>query len=230
MFHFKQFSVADDNCTQKVGTDSVLLGAWAPLPLEGIILDVGTGCGILALQAAQRTKCEIVGIDIHKPSVTQASFNFQNSPWTTRLKALNIAIQDFKPEYLFDAIISNPPYFSQSLKSPFAHRNTARHDDALSLTDFFLHASRLLKSDGGCFICLPSKGLNRAILEAAAQGFFLYTIVNVSAKEQHRPYLVMLAFFKQPASVKIETLSIRDEQGSFTKAYCTLTRDFYLNF
>lgn len=229
MFHFKKFSVTDDNCTQKVGTDSVLLGAWAPLPDEGLILDVGTGCGVLALQAAQRTRCEIIGIDIHEPSVHQAAENFQKSPWAARLSALKFALQDYRPDFLFDAIISNPPYFSRSLKSPYAHRNTARHDKELPLQDFFYYAARLLKPNGACFFCLPSAVAYRAGL-AASHGFFLREVVYVSARTQLRPYLVLLALHRTSGPVRSESLAIKDEQGNFSEAYRSLTRDFYLYF
>lgn len=229
MFHFKQFSVADNNSTQKVGTDSVLLGAWAPLPEEGMILDVGTGCGILALQAAQRTRCHIVGIDIHEPSVLQAAENFQRSPWAARLRALKIAMQDYKPDTPFDAIISNPPYFSRSLKSPYAHRNTARHDEDLPLQDFFRHAARLLKPNGVCFLCLPSAKAYRASI-AASFGFFLREVVYVSARPQLRPYLELLALHRTSGPMRSEILAITDEQGIFSEAYRSLTRDFYLYF
>ncbi|MGC8864294.1 MAG: tRNA1(Val) (adenine(37)-N6)-methyltransferase [Bacteroidales bacterium] len=222
--------MTDDSSTQKVGTDSVLLGAWAPLPEEGLILDVGTGCGILALQAAQRTRCEIVGIDIHGPSVHQALANFQNSPWSHRLSALKIAMQDYQPESPFDAILCNPPYFSQSLKSPYAYRNTARHDEELPLHEFFLHGTRLLKPDGECFLCLQASELNRAMLESAYHGFFLQGVVNVSSREQLRPYLVLLAFRRKPGPIRSGSLIIKDKQGNYTEAYRTLTRDFYLYF
>lgn len=230
MFRFKQFCVADERSTQKVCTDSVLLGAWAPLPNEGRILDVGTGCGVLALQCAQRTACQIVGIDIHEPSVQQARENFRNSPWAERLEAICISFQEYRPDVVFDAIISNPPYFSNSLKSPKALRNSARHDNELPLNDFFYHSARLLSPRGTVSLCLPVAEYERALTLAAAHGFFLRSVLHVKGRENSDPYLVMYSFGSMAGTLASDKLSIRDREGNYTKAYRLLTQGFYLNF
>ncbi len=230
MFRFKQFYVADERSTQKVCTDSVLLGAWAPLPNEGRILDVGTGCGILALQCAQRTASMIVGIDIHEPSVQQARENFRNSPWTSRLEAICISLQEYNPDLVFDAIISNPPYFSNCLKSPRALRNAARHDEELPLNDFFYHSARLLSPRGTLSLCLPTAEYERALTLAAANGFFLRSVLHVKGKENSDPYLGLFAFGTAAVTPVSAELNIRDREGKYTEAYYLLTQDFYLNF
>lgn len=230
MFRFKQFSVADDHSTQKVCTDSVLLGAWAALPHKGKILDVGTGCGILALQCAQRSQCNVFGIDVHEPSVKQALENFQNSPWADRLFAMCISLQKFESEVPFDMIISNPPYFTNSLKSPHALRNKARHDEQLTLIDFFTHSARLVHPTGRVCICLPLSKYDLALSLAAASGFFLHTVVYVRAQTTHNPYLILLDFRFEAGTPIQKELSIRNSQGLYTKAYREITRDFYLNF
>ena len=230
MFRFKQFTVADERSTQKVCTDSVLLGAWAPLPSEGRILDVGTGCGILALQCAQRTACQVEGIDIHEPSVQQARENFRNSPWAGRLVAMCISLQKYKPDVVFDAIISNPPYFSNSLKSPKALRNTARHDEELPLDDFFYHSARLLSPRGTVSLCLPMAEYERALTLAAAHGFFLRSVLYVRGGENSDPYLVLFAFGTAAVTPVSAELNIRDREGKYTEAYRLLTQGFYLDF
>ncbi|MEJ5302894.1 MAG: methyltransferase [Bacteroidales bacterium] len=230
MFRFKQFSVADERSTQKVCTDSVLLGAWAKLPTKGRILDVGTGCGVIALQCAQRSDCRIIGIDIHEPSVQQAAENFNNSPWSDRLEALCIALQEYYSGEAFDAVISNPPYFSNSLKSPFALRNTTRHDEELTLADFFQHSSRLLKPGGSLSVCLPAALYERALTLASINGFYPHSVLNVRGREDIHPYLVLLSFETTPCLLIMDNLSIRNREGKYTEAYQNLTREFYLNF
>lgn len=230
MFRFKQFLVADDRSTQKVCTDSVLLGAWAKLPSTGRILDVGTGCGVIALQCAQRSGCQVVGIDIHEPSVQQAAENFNNSPWPNRLDALCIALQEYYPGDVFDKVISNPPYFSDSLKSPFALRNTTRHDEELSLADLFQHSARLLKPGGSLSVCLPSALYERALTLASINGFYPHSVLNVRGREDNNPYLVMLSFETTPCLLIFDNLSIRNREGNYTEAYQILTREFYLDF
>ena len=131
-FTFKQFHVQHDRCAMKVGTDGVLLGCWTDVPAAGSVLDIGTGSGLIALMIAQRTNAQIDAIDIASDAYEQACINFAQSPWNERLKAYIASIQEWQHEALYDLIISNPPYFNNSLKNPDKGRELARHTDSLS--------------------------------------------------------------------------------------------------
>ena len=132
MFRFKQFTVCDERSAMKIGTDGVLVGAWADVEDDWRILDVGTGTGLIALMLAQRNaSAKIVGIDISHEAVEEARDNFSRSPWATRLSAIEGDVCGFEGSEKFDHIVSNPPYFVDSLHSPDALRTMARHTSSL---------------------------------------------------------------------------------------------------
>ena len=131
-FRFKQFTVYHDRCAMKVGTDGVLLGAWTNLSQSRRILDIGTGTGLIALMMAQRVpEVPITAIDIDAEAVNQANENFSASPWNNRLEAVLQDVCTYTEKNSFDTIVSNPPYFINSLKCPDNQRTTARHTDTL---------------------------------------------------------------------------------------------------
>ena len=136
-FTFKQFHIDHSRCAMKVGTDGTLLGAWATLPPEAHrILDIGTGSGLIAIMAAQRhPSAKIMAIDIDEDCVLQARQNATSSPWAERIEVINSPLQGFQSEVKFDVIISNPPYFADSMHSPDKQRTTARHTASLSFKD-----------------------------------------------------------------------------------------------
>ena len=127
MFQFKQFIINQDECAMKVGTDGVLLGAWA---MGGSrVLDVGTGTGIIAIMMAQRyAEADILAIDIDEGSVHQAKDNVAASPYVSRINVSQIMVQDMDASFagLFDAVVSNPPFFIDSLQAPDHQRTIAR--------------------------------------------------------------------------------------------------------
>ena len=132
----------------KVGTDGVLLGAWCPVSSQASsfkVLDVGTGSGLIALMLAQRLpEAKITAIDIDAGAVEQAAYNFGMSPWADRLNCQQISLQDLEGEGVYDLIVSNPPYFQDSLKNPDSQRAIARHTDTLSYDELLKHSARLL--------------------------------------------------------------------------------------
>lgn len=232
-FRFKQFSIEDTACTMKVGTDSVLLGAWAAVNGSSKILDIGTGCGILALMAAQRSAAGIIGIDIDAASVKAAHGNFSHSQWSGRLTAFNLSLQDFctKNPPQFDHILTNPPFFVNSLKAPLPSRNRARHNDELPFPELAECCHQLLKLEGKLSLVLPVKEAVLFLETAMEKGLYL------SRKLEIRPYThrpvnrILMEFRKNPvAEIATDWLGMRGEYGSYTSEYRELTRDFYLNF
>ena len=152
-FCFKQFTINQESCAMKVGTDSVMLGAWANVPdVDGDkinILDIGTGTGILSLMMAQRYEnANIVAIDCDKDAIKQAKENFDNSQFADRITTSHCQIQDFQSLHLYDAIICNPPYFVNSLKCKDSSRTVARHTSTLTFAELMSNANRLLNTGG----------------------------------------------------------------------------------
>ena len=229
-FRFKQFFIEDSKCAMKVGTDGVLLGAWAPIGVRsqesGIrILDVGTGSGLIARMLMQRCpEAEVEGIDIDATAVEQAKENGV-SAFQARLQEWRLEIGNY-----YDLIVSNPPYFQNSLKNPDAGRMTARHTDTLSYTDLIHHCARLLKEDGQLALILPADAEAEVRGLAAAERLSLTHVTRVYSKEGKPAKRVLLALSHQLSVISPieDTLVLEDEKGGRSAAYSNLTRDFYL--
>ena len=148
-FIFKQFKIQQDNTAMKVGTDGVLLGAWADSENATNILDIGTGTGLIALMLAQRNlKANITAIEIDEQASLQASENFNNSPWEIRLSIKNLKLQDFVVEEKFDLIVSNPPFFNNTFQANSSERNIARQTETLSFNELLKNTASLLSENG----------------------------------------------------------------------------------
>lgn len=205
----------------KVGTDGVLLGAWAPTGTR--ILDVGTGSGLIARMLMQRCpEAEVEGIDIDPNAVEQAREN--------GVKAFVSSLQEWQGKY--DLIVSNPPYFRNSLKNPDKGRQTARHTDTLSFAELIKHSARLLIEDGQLALILPAEAENEIRQLAGAEGFFLTRVTRVYSKESKPARRVLTAFSRDNGITEHryteDTLVLEDEKGGRSLPYQTLCRDFYL--
>ena len=205
----------------KVGTDGVLLGAWAPTGTR--ILDVGTGSGLIARMLMQRCpEAEVEGIDIDPNAVEQAREN--------GVKAFVSSLQEWQGKY--DLIVSNPPYFQNSLKNPDKGRQTARHTDTLSYEELIKHSARLLTEDGQLALILPAEAENEIRQLAGAEGFFLTRVTRVYSKESKPARRVLMAFSRDNGITEHryteDTLVLEDEKGGRSLPYQTLCRDFYL--
>ena len=133
IFKFKEFVIKHDNSAMKVGTDGVLFGSWASCLKSDSILDIGCGSGLISLMLGQRTVNTIItGIEIDKFAANEAKYNINNSPWSERIQAHNISLQRFSTNEKFDLIISNPPFFSKSLRPENSERLKARHQEDLN--------------------------------------------------------------------------------------------------
>lgn len=227
-FCFKQFTINQESCAMKVGTDSVVLGAWANVPDVDVdkinILDIGTGTGILSLMMAQRYEnSNIVAIDCDKDAIKQAKENFDNSQFADRITTSHCLIQDFQSIHLYDAIICNPPYFVNSLKCKDSSRTVARHTSTLTFAELMSNANRLLNTEGELSIIIPTDYESDIIAEAIICGFFLKRICKIKTTINKNAKRVMLAFAKMPVGT-IE----RDEIIIGSDKYKSLTDDFYI--
>lgn len=228
MFTFKQFAVSQDRCAMKVGTDGVLLGAWARVEHCGRILDMGTGTGLVALMAAQRSSACIVAVDLDADAVAQAADNVAASPWGERIRVFACDVRVLDDAFRFDAILCNPPFFENSLKSPDAARTMARHTDTLSFDELARSAVRLLAPDGELSVVIPYDRAADMTVSAACYGLFATRQTIVVPVEGGKPKRILMAFTRQGAPHTPETLVIHSRQRSYTAQYVSLVEDFYL--
>jgi tRNA1Val (adenine37-N6)-methyltransferase len=219
MFRFKNFTVEQDLCAMKVGTDGVLLGAWARGGEQ--VLDVGTGTGLIALMMVQRyPEARVTALDIDEGAVRQATINVEQAEAKDRIRVVQQRVQEHEGQY--DAIVSNPPFFIDSLNAPDVQRNTARHADTLTYAELMEAAWRLLKDDGELSVVVPFDYRQRMEDEATFRGFFPSRVCAVKTVERKPAKRYLLAFRKHPCQCVKETMTIGDEQ------YRQLTGDFYL--
>ena len=241
MFKFKQFTIHQDRTAMKVGTDGVLLGAWAPiLSSTHRLLDIGTGTGLIALMLAQRildqnnnSTFKIDAIDIDQSSIEQAAENINNSPFAEFITTHFTALQNYSPTEKYDTIVCNPPYFVASLKCPDANRTQARHTDSLSFDDLLQHSSRLLNDEGTLSVILPVNEGNQLIQLASQYGFSLAKLVHIHPTPTSDPKRLLMHFTKQTANsiqspIEESQLTIELARHQYTPEYTALTRDFYL--
>ncbi|MBR6655523.1 MAG: methyltransferase [Alistipes sp.] len=229
-FRFKQFAVEQDDVAMKVGTDGVLLGAWADCEGARRILDIGTGTGVIALQMAQRNAtAQISAVEIDETASRRARANFDMSPWAERLQVVQVAVQQFEPTEQFDLIISNPPYFVDSLLPPDERRSTARHTHDLTFEELDRAVCRLLHEAGKFAIILPEVEFGKFLM--LTQLHFVRRC-NVHSVEGGAIKRVMGEFAKQSTAETIyENIAIEvAKRGEFSEEYRALTKDFYLKF
>ncbi|MEQ9592073.1 MAG: methyltransferase [Cyclobacteriaceae bacterium] len=214
----------------KVGTDAILLGAWASIAEAKRILDIGTGSGVIALMLAQRSdsNVSIVGIEPDLSSFIQASENFNASHWSSRLQLMNIRLQDLKDDDKFDLIVSNPPFFSSGLKPPVDQRKSARHTHALSHEELVLISSRLLRPGGRLSLVLPSNEGQRLIIYAEKVNLHCSRICSVKTRVHKPVERLLIEFSTQRESQAVEELLLELSDGKRTAAYDALVSNFYL--
>jgi tRNA1Val (adenine37-N6)-methyltransferase len=233
-FAFKQFTIRQEKCAMKVGTDAVLLGAWVRPNGAKRILDIGTGTGIIALMLAQRSSAFIDGIDIDDLACLQAQENVALSPWKEQVRILHHSLQDYSEETStrYDLVVSNPPYFLDSSKANGLERTTARHADLLPYRELIDSVIHLLDKKGKFCVILPVK--EAAILRELAneKGLQLSKLMRVRTKaDQETEKRHIMQFEFAPSSFSEDTIVIeKDERHEYTEEYKELTRDYYLGF
>ncbi|GEC78525.1 tRNA1(Val) (adenine(37)-N6)-methyltransferase [Flavobacterium aquatile] len=232
-FNFKKFSVNQDKCAMKIGTDGVLLGAWCPVDNNPFsVLDIGAGTGILSLMLAQRSHAEqIDALEIDEDAYEQCVENFENSPWSDRLFCFHAGLDEFvdEPEDEYDIIISNPPFHSENYKTDDSQRDLARFQDALPFEEL-IEAADLLLSENGIFaVIIPYKEEERFIDLCAQVELFPVKVTRVKGTHTTPIVRSLLAFKRYELSVlTADELVIEISRHEYTDEYIELTKDFYL--
>lgn len=233
VFHFKEFECSHGRSAIKIGVDAVLIGAWADISNCTQILDVGTGCGVIALMCAQRNNVsKIEGIDIDTESIEEAILNFANSKWHSRLKA---TLEDFNSisNNNYDLIISNPPFFKSGIEMPNSARLAARHEFGLSPIRILEHGKQLLNAKGRIAMILPKDRFIDVNMRAHEMGYLLQRALFVRGNPNVASKRVMVEYGLNGSDLdinKIETITLEYSPGRPTLEHITLCRDFYLKF
>lgn len=229
IFRFKQFSVKHDRCAHKVGTDGVLLGAWADVSHANRILDAGTGSGVIALMMAQRSspQTHIDAIDISEEDVKQARENIADSPWPNKISVEHFTLQQFESDS-YDLIVSNPPFFIDSAKPPAEERTRARHTESLPPEELLTHAKRLLASKGKLCVILPVTEGQSLIALAEGRGWHCTRLCEFKARVNKPVERLLIQLEQQKHDLRKESLILYERDEVWTTDYKNLTGSFYL--
>ncbi len=232
-FKFKQFEIYQDKTAMKIGTDGVLLGAWADVSSAQNILDIGTGTGVIAIMAAQRNpKSKIYAVEIDKNAFLQAKSNIENCRWKNRIEIHHDSIQVFSDDskIKFDAVLSNPPFFTNGTPPPSDSRTNARHTKQLSPTELIHSVEKILSEHGIFSIIQPTHEGTQIIEIAKSYHLFCTKMVKVKSKKDKPTERLLLQFEKEKKERTISELTIQFEQrNNYTPEYIELTKAFYLN-
>ncbi len=231
-FRFKQFTIHQDQCAMKVGTDGVLLGAWVKSDQAKRILDVGTGSGLIALMLAQRTNEAIIdAIEIDAAAVKQAAENAQNSPWSDRIHILHQSLQGYiTTKTRYDLIVSNPPFFEEGTKASQQARTIARHNDSLKSEDLWQASQSLLQPNGRLAVIYPVEMAAQFIELGQKFGFKPQRCLNIKPTPYHPIKRKLVEFERQATEYQEETITLEVERHMYTPEFVALIKDFYLKY
>ncbi|WP_452222312.1 tRNA1(Val) (adenine(37)-N6)-methyltransferase [Lacinutrix salivirga] len=231
-FKFKQFTVNQDQCAMKIGTDGVILGAWSPIGQQPFaILDIGAGTGILSLMLAQRSNAEVIdALEIDEQAYEQCVENFENSPWSDRLFCYHADLAEFTEEIedKYDLIICNPPFYAEDYKTESKQRDLARFQDAMPFEHLLDSVSKLLIEDGVFATIIPFNEEAKFITLASAVNLKANKITRVKGNlsSEIKRSLITMSFSE--SEIKTNTLIIENARHNYTDEYINLTKDFYL--
>ncbi|MBT8186676.1 MAG: methyltransferase [Croceitalea sp.] len=231
-FQFKQFSINQDRTAMKVGTDGVLLGAWTKVEQNpNTILDIGTGTGLIALQMAQRSFAETIdALEIEAVAFEQAVANFEASPWADRLFCYHASLQEFVNEMddRYDLIVSNPPFYAETMGSGSDARDTARQELSLPFDTLLAGVAKLLTPKGEFTTVIPYKEESEFLKKANLLGLHVYRITHVKGTPSAQIKRSLLQFSFESQEMTNNMLIIETDRHNYTKDYIALTKDFYL--
>ena len=234
-FKFKEFTVQQDKAAMKIGTDGVLLGAWAEVSNDVMsILDVGSGTGLIALMLAQRSNAETIdAVELDEDAYEQTVENFEASKWGDRLFCYHASFQEFNKEVAeenetYDFIISNPPFYTETYKTKNEGRNKARFTNVLSFEELLVGVAAILDSKGKFAVIVPNKEEEHFIDLAKKQNLFLNRICEVKGNEESKTIRSLMEFSFIDSETKKERLTIEKERHIYTHAFERLVKNFYL--
>jgi len=231
-FKFKEFTLHQDKCAMKIGTDSVLLGAWTSVEKKPYsILDIGAGTGVLALMMAQRSFAELIdSIEIDDNAYEQCVENFEQSPWSDRLFCYHASLEEFVAEIeeQYDLIISNPPFYNDTFKSENEQRDLARFTDAMPFRHLIESVSKLLSEDGLFSVVIPFSEEKDFIVLASKEHLFPSRILHVKGSPTSEIKRSLIEFSFQEMEAEVSELIIETARHHYTEAYVNLTKYFYL--
>ncbi|MBU2949932.1 methyltransferase [Tamlana agarivorans] len=231
-FIFKQFKINQDQCAMKIGTDAVLLGAWASVNQQPFsVLDIGSGTGVLALMIAQRCPAEVIdALEIDDKAYEQCVDNFEQSDWGDRLFCYHAALEEFVNEIedQYDLIVCNPPFYSEDYKTNDDTRDLARFQDALPFEHLISGVSKLLSENGVFTVIIPYKEETRFIKLASQEKLYLNRTLHVKGNPSSEVKRSILEFSFRESGTKNSTLTIENQRHDYTEDYINLTKDFYL--
>jgi len=235
VFKFKEFQVIQDKAAMKIGTDGVLLGAWAHIPNHtNSILDVGSGTGLISLMLAQRSYAETIdAVEIDDDAYEQTVENFENSIWADRLFCYHSEFVSFAKEMIeeeeqYDLIISNPPFYEDDYKSEDESRNTSRFTSALLFEKLIEGAAKLLAKEGVFSVIIPFKEEEKFVQIARENSLYLNRVCHIQGNPNSEIKRSLLEFSFTVSEIKKEHLTIEKERHNYTKEYIELTKEFYL--
>jgi tRNA1Val (adenine37-N6)-methyltransferase len=230
-FQFKKFRVEQGQCAMKVCTDSCIFGAYISVGKEANkILDIGTGTGLLALMLAQKSPdVEIDAVEMEPSAAEQAKDNFYESQWKNRLTVYKKRIQEFTSPYQYDLIVSNPPFFSNSLESPDKKINIAHHGTSLPIDELLGSILNLLKTEGKLWILLPPYESELFIKRAERLSLHLNEKLNIRDRPDSEIIRTILHFSFKKNDCAENNFTVKDEKGKYSTGFIKLLRDYYLH-
>ncbi|MCK9611790.1 MAG: methyltransferase [Bacteroidales bacterium] len=231
LFTFREFTVCDSHCAMKLTSDAVLLGAVTNPGDAKRILDIGTGCGILALMLAQKSNAIIDAVEIEDESARQAEQNFRESKWHGRINIFQTSIQKYAVECnkKYDCIICNPPYFHGQLTCPDKIKTTAKHNTRLNFEELSGCVSKLLSAKGAFWTIVPLTESKRLLTTFLKAGLFCSQTCHISDKKENEPNRIVVAFSHNPPQQPIlKELFLKYQDGKQSEDFKSLTKDFYL--
>ncbi|MEZ4797237.1 MAG: methyltransferase [Flavobacteriaceae bacterium] len=231
-FQFKQFSINQDRCAMKIGTDGVLLGAWATIKHHPFsILDIGSGTGVISLMLAQRCQAELIdAIEIDDDAYEQCTENFENSTWNDRLFCYHASLEEFVEEIddKYDLIVSNPPFYSDEYKSENIQRDIARFQDALPFNHLIESVSKLLSETGVFSVIVPFKEEEKFIDLTSNYNLIPNRVLRIKGNPTSEIKRSLIEFSFTKSEFEANELIIETERHQYTEDYIKLTKDFYL--
>lgn len=231
-FQFKQFTVNQDQCAMKIGTDGVLLGAWVSVDNNPFsILDIGAGTGVISLMLAQRCNAQLIdAIEIDDNTYEQCVDNFEQSPWGDRLFCYHASLEEFAEEIedTYNLIISNPPFYAEDYKTENEQRDMARFQDAMPFKHLLESVSKLLSQTGHFSVIIPFNEQTSFIILAKNFKLFPNRILHVKGSPTSEIKRSLIEFSFHKSNIEIEELIIETERHQYTQDYINLTKDFYL--